>query len=667
MRIAHVSALLALLPAAAGAFLLPPSRAIAPPAFHRFDSLGPSRTALAVAGDDGDDYGFNDDWFAEIDAQEEARRAARPSEPERRQDDWGGGGRGRQSYDRRGSYGRGGGRGGGGYAYTRDTARDSSNVDSGEVERLLAERTEYKRSRDFDAADEIRDRLLADFNVGVNDRERTWRTGCSPSGSGMNGGYGRPKRERRVRAPQNFGPLGHDYSPSADAGPNSSDLTDERINSLLAARLQAKLKKDYGTADDIQSELIGNGVYVHDKAKEWRADGVPFESIQKDGRGEPGARGGLPNEGRRMRGGRAAYVQSPQSLPYDGSVEEINGALEERERCRSRKDFKSADQIRDYLLNEFNMHIDDRLREWSVGGDFGEETNQMRAMSQSMQSRGYAKAAESEDLDSAEDEEYIQKRVDERQEAKRKRDYTLADDIRDELKSEFGVLLHDKTKQWSVGGDFGDDSFNKDTGVYKRRGGGDLSEEDVETITGMITERHSAKQDRNFEVADRIRAHLLEKYGVSIDDFCNEWRVAIDSFIQVDGVGELSEENVAFVDEELKRRSAFKKNRDYASADEIRDALHDRFGIQIDDRTKEWRVAELVPGEDNERNESSEGITTVEDNSADAQASNDGAEEIKLSTTELSTMTVIQLKEMLRSAGKPVSGKKADLVDRLLN
>ena len=34
--------------------------------------------------------------------------------------------------------------------------------------------------------------------------------------------------------------------------------------------------------------------------------------------------------------------------------------------------------------------------------------------------------------------------------------------------------------------------------------------------------------------------------------------------------------------------------------------------------------------------------------------------------TDYESMTVVQLKELLKSAGKPVSGKKADLISRLL-
>ena len=147
----------------------------------------------------------------------------------------GGGGGGRGSYGGggggRGSYG--GGRSSQGHDYTRDTGRDSSNIDESTINSMLEERIQAKRSRDFDTADAIRDQLMQEYSVGVDDRERTWRTGCSPSGSGMKyGGGGRQGGGQRGggRRQRDFGPNGHDYDQSADAGPNASSLSEQEIH-----------------------------------------------------------------------------------------------------------------------------------------------------------------------------------------------------------------------------------------------------------------------------------------------------------------------------------------------------------------------------------------------------------------------------------------------------
>ena len=715
MYYSNTALLCSILPALAGAFVPRQNGLVS---IHVARPSSSSTFGQLFMSDD------DDDWFAELDSQPQPQQSGGGG-------GGGGGGRwdalndygssgsfGRSSYGNRGGGGgyggyggygsRGGGRGGrggGGYnsgPYERDTSRDTSNVDVVAVEALLDERAQYKRQRDYDSADAIRDRLLTEYSVGVNDRERSWRTGCSPGGSGLNGGYGRSRggggrgggrggRGRRG-APVDFGPNGHDYNPSPDAGENTSNLQDDEIHALLAERLQAKLSRDFNTADGIQAELIENGVYVHDGFKQWRADGVPFETIND----RDGGRGRNEDGGRRMRGQRSAYVKSSYSLPYDGDDREITKALEERERKRAQRDFMSADKIRDYLIDELNCFVDDKLREWSIGGDFGDDVNPQRAMSRNMGSRSYVRAHSSQELDDPEEEAFIQQKVDERQQAKFDRDYELADSIRDELLDGYDVVIHDKIRQWSVGGDFGEDSLPV-PGVYKRRGGGSLSDEQVDDITALIKERHQAKQDRQYGVADDIRATLLEQYGVTIDDFCNEWRVACDDYIQVKSSSPnarvLSEEEVATVQEQLMKRSAFKKNREYDAADEIRDVLRAQYGVKIDDRTKEWQVgdsdgssesfvssdledddfdidaailAELGDfdnkgeGKEEEVGEMSLGDN---DNEEEETAESDGK---ILSENDLAKLTVPILKEMLKERGLKVSGKKAELVERLL-
>jgi len=49
-----------------------------------------------------------------------------------------------------------------------------------------------------------------------------------------------------------------------------------QVNGLIAARLTAKLNRDFNTADAIRDELIGLGVEINDGRKEWRVDGNGF-------------------------------------------------------------------------------------------------------------------------------------------------------------------------------------------------------------------------------------------------------------------------------------------------------------------------------------------------------------------------------------------------------
>jgi cysteinyl-tRNA synthetase len=200
---------------------------------------------------------------------------------------------------------------------------------------------------------------------------------------------------------------------------------------------------------------------------------------------------------------------------------------------------------------------------------------------------------------SPEDEELVKTRIEERWQAKKDRDFTTADEIREDLAAKFDVVIQDKLKQWSVGGDFGADGGpRKPRGVYTRRGGGDLSEEDIESINIMLQNRSGAKKDRDFDTADEIRAHLINTYSIAIDDKAMEWRVDSDEFVQVSepGTKELSPEDIATISAKLAARHVCKVGRDYEAADAIRDELEKEFHVAIDDRNKEWRCV-LSAGE----------------------------------------------------------------------
>jgi cysteinyl-tRNA synthetase len=130
-------------------------------------------------------------------------------------------------------------------------------------------------------------------------------------------------------------------------------------------------------------------------------------------------------------------------------------------------------------------------------------------------------------------------------------------------------------------------------GVYTRRGAiGDLTPDDEDAISKMITDRYHAKKQKAFDVADEIRDELMNKYNVKIDDRSNEWRVDTEDYAMT-GTNTLSEEEVSLIDGKLKERFYLKRERQYEDADAIRDDLKERYGIQIDDRVKEWYVDSL--------------------------------------------------------------------------
>ena len=107
----------------------------------------------------------------------------------------------------------------------------------------------------------------------------------------------------------------------------------------------------------------------------------------------------------------------------------------------------------------------------------------------------------------------------------------------------------------------------------------------------MLLERYNAKKQRDYDTADQIRNELMSTFNIRVDDRSNEWRVDTDDYAMA-GENSLSEEDVAFIDSKLKERFACKRVNEYEAADAIRDELGLKFGVSIDDRTKEWAVME---------------------------------------------------------------------------
>jgi len=148
---------------------------------------------------------------------------------------------------------------------------------------------------------------------------------------------------------------------------------------------------------------------------------------------------------------------------------------------------------------------------------------------------------------------------------------------------------------------------------------------------------------------------------------------------------DLDDETIEYIQKRLKERSEYKKDRDYDAADDIRDELRNEYSVSIDDRTREWsvKVSEYTVVESNndarrfrspspysemeEDEDEGEDDDYTKEPEVSAFASNEvEAEAEELSEeSDLSDLTVVQLKDRLREAGLPVSGKKSELIERL--
>ena len=442
--------------------------------------------------------------------------------------------------------------------YTRDIDADDSDVDLETVTELIAKRSEMKRTRQFDEADQIRDELLETHGILFRDKDRKWRTGCSESQNHSKWLYGDTLKPRgSFKSRDDFGPNGHDYALASDAGPNIASISEEKIHELLAKRLSCKFDRDYDGADELQAELLSAGVVIDGKAREWRADGQYFSNNF------------APRE----------YKMSPHNCDISNELHDIEKLMSERSLARAERLFKRSDEIRDELLEKFDVRINDKMMLWSVGGEQNWGKKYLR----------YTMSDRSKVPDGVDD---IEKLVQQRDTARVSRDFAKADVIRNQLLDK-NIIVDDKKRIWYVGKAANaprNDSKSKDTSPYSRRGGGDLSEEELNGIEGLVNKRDGHKRKRQYKDADTIRSGLLKDYGVQLDDDNREWYIVSTEYCMAHDSAELDEETRSKVQQKIQDRNLARGEKDYEKADTIKKVLFKKYNIAIDDRTKEWSV-----------------------------------------------------------------------------
>jgi hypothetical protein len=351
-------------------------------------------------------------------------------------------------------------------------------------------------------------------------------------------GVGNGKKYVRERPERDFGPLGHDYLPAVDAGPISplvlGKLTEEQIHYLIARRLKCQISRNYSEADHILSGLVVAGVYLHDKRKEWRADGQMSFGSKKSSYLRRGGQGKLSED----------------------DLATVANMVESRARAKRKEDFHLSDQLSDELKADYGVKVNDKRREWSINT-----------------------------INNADDDAYVPSPI--------------------APKDDLTHLMEERSKAF----------------IQKR-----------------LTDREVARKSKDYDMADMIRDELRDDYSVVIDDRTKEWKV-------------VTSEDDAFASEaQASQRSAFVREKESSSLEEDLESLFGDSPVEEDD--------EGGP------NSSTTTIASVEDESVLAPKEKYALDK----SSHLSTLTVVVLKEKLRKAGLPVSGRnKAELIERLMN
>ena len=160
----------------------------------------------------------------------------------------------------------------------------ASAVDEERIFELLERRDECRRRKDWRGADRLKDELNDVYGVVVNDRDRSWSMRAQPvpppNGSGkypntpapgvggVTGGQFRGAMAHPASQPPTP-QAQHDYTRSSN---DRHPVDAARVDVLISARMNAKITRDFDRADQVRMELRQLGVEVHDRDKSWFVD-----------------------------------------------------------------------------------------------------------------------------------------------------------------------------------------------------------------------------------------------------------------------------------------------------------------------------------------------------------------------------------------------------------
>jgi len=366
-----------------------------------------------------------------------------------------------------------GDRGGDRYA---QSGRGGSDGDTADIEAMLQERDDLRRSRDFNGADAIRDELREQYNVVIDDREKSWwvDSGASRERGRRGGGGGRGGRG------------GYDSHGATD------DVAAE-VEQLLEERDALRRERDYARADEILETLrFEHGVVVDDREKTWWVDGS--------------ATAGGTRSKRQAAAPRAFREFGPAGHDYsraeddgaelnDEEAEAVDDLLRRRLQAKLARRFEEADELLEEL-RDMGVQVNDGRKAWRAdGGSF--DVAPYRQVGGALR----------EGLDA----EVVASLVAQRVAAKREREYALADSIHAEL-TEMGVYVDDDRRTWS-----GDNA-----GGYTREGPPSPTIDDAD-VAKLLAERAVAKRRRNYQTADELQAQV-RGMGVELDNREMTWR-----------------------------------------------------------------------------------------------------------------------------------------------
>lgn len=263
-------------------------------------------------------------------------------------------------------------------------------------------------------------------------------------------------------------PFRHPYRRGRDEG---AAVDEERVGELLEERWEAKKRREFVVADDIRTELEQMGVQVYDKSREW--------TVGRMLRKPPDTHD---------------YVRHPDD-DTDVDVAVVDQLLLDRLQAKLRHDFNKADEIKQRLRFDFGVRVDDGGKLWRGGVN--------PDVADVHKTETYTRVTDDDDRQV--DEHEVERLIALRHQARRKKYWSRADEILDEL-IYLGIVIDDEARTW-----------RSTQPVYTPIG--DFDGLDTVAIERLVAMRRLCRLRRRYQEADDIRSDLALRFGIQVNDY----------------------------------------------------------------------------------------------------------------------------------------------------
>lgn len=397
---------------------------------------------------------------------------------------------------------------------------------------------------------------------------------------------------------------------------NDCSLQLDEIKNLLTERTKARRARNFQKADNILKQLTDEGIFVDDKMKIYRIDG---DSEFHDSTG-----GSFSVD-------TVSYTKAPNSRYIDEEEEEkIQIKLEQRAQSRLNRRFDEADEIRDELRYLYQAEINDQDLTWAVVSEDLFLKNEYTFGGKRIRNVPDEIFCRISDL--------LKQRVD----ARRRKDFSMADIILKDLTTMYGVRVDDKRKLWHFDGS-----------TRTKSSTAPLESEEIKVSPRTRKEQEDILPSDWSEVSTDISMSVVS---------------APDGVITPEGEDNLIPNGVSIVENPLDSISMIEKE-DITTSEWSE--------VSADINTSVVSLPDGLTFPEGEDNPIPNGVSIVEnplDNisiieDSISNTSSNTANSVKDNESNRATLEVLTvplLKEKLRNSNLPVSGRKAVLIDRLL-